>query len=69
MTSRRGESSAFEFDWYASEAGIDAYVRECWATGDEQIIRDGEFLAGMLAICCRKPKKCRDGHRLAALKR
>ena len=45
-------ASAFAFgepsDPFASEAGIDAYLRECQSTGDEEIIRDAEYLA-MLA--------------------
>jgi hypothetical protein len=47
MEGRRGDTSAFGFHWFTSEAGIDAYVRECWATHDEQVIRDGEFLAAV----------------------
>ena len=47
MERRRGGSSAFDFDPLSSDAGIDAYLRECWKTGDEQVIRDGEFLAAI----------------------
>ena len=68
MTKRRS-ASAFGFDWYSSEAGIDAYVRECWATGDEQIIRDGEFLAGIARDLLAKTEQLQTSPRLAALKR
>lgn len=59
MSRRRG-TSAFGFDWYSSEAGIDAYVRECWVTGDEQIIRDGEFLAGIARDLLAKTEQLQD---------
>ena len=68
MTKRRS-ASAFGFDWYSSEAGIDAYVRACWATGDEQIIRDGEFLAGIARDLLAKTEQLQTSPRLAALKR
>jgi hypothetical protein len=58
--SRRKATSAFGFDWYSSEAGIDAYVRECWATGDEQMIRDGEFLARIARDLLAKTEQLQD---------
>ena len=57
---RRRSASPFGFDWYSSEAGIDAYVRECWATGDEQIIRDGEILAGIARDLLAKTEHLQD---------
>ena len=57
---RRRSASAFGFDWYSSEAGIDAYVRACWAAGDEQIIREGEFLAGIARDLLAKTEQLQD---------
>ena len=36
------------------------YVRACWAAGDEQIIREGEFLAGIARDLLAKTEQLQD---------
>ncbi|MEO6388711.1 MAG: hypothetical protein ABIT16_03335 [Croceibacterium sp.] len=37
--------TAGRFDPLGNEIAIDAYLRECYKTGDEVTIREGEYLA------------------------
>ena len=41
------EKSVFGWNPLGTEEQIDAYLRECWASGDETVIREAEYLAGL----------------------